>query len=293
MLPDDKLIDAMQRVVDVVLTSPHPTSKVAAGVLTDSHLTCATNYWPAAIDKKIGADVELGNTSGTIHAEIAAILASPITEGAFVFVTDPPCPNCMKNMIEAGVRAIYIDHKGFQKEFALKRGVDFQTMSLEMARLANINVYEIRRKEKKIIPIIETFGEVHVAADTKTRKKPQASVQVQNTEGKVETLAVHGGMVLALDETKLAQEKETFGSLKYDFIQTPLNRLLMTMRRKGLRFAGEVNLESLPGPREMVNYLGTGRHELVVHDVDKGSEPSKFAVKMLQDAGILKIKKAA
>ncbi|MBI1327697.1 MAG: hypothetical protein GC136_08660 [Alphaproteobacteria bacterium] len=293
MPPEDKLFESMQRVVDVVLDGPHPTSKVAAGVLTDKILTCATNYWPADIDKKIGADVELGNTSGTIHAEMAAVLATPVTEGAIVFVTDPPCPNCMKNMIEAGVIAIYIDHKGFQKEFALKRGVDFQTMSLEMARLASINVYEIRRKERKIIPIVETFGDRPVAPPVTDNKGAQAVANVINGQGDTETICVNGGIVLPLNEAELQQEKETFGSLKYDFIQTPLNRLMMVMRRRGLSFAGDVTVNSLPGPREAVNYLGTGRRTLKIRDRSIGSEASKLAVKMLEEAEVLKITDAA
>src|SRR5690606_7708262 len=91
-----------------------------------------TNFWPAAIANSIGTEDDIGDSSGTIHAETAAILAASHTAGAALCVTDPFCPNCAKNIAEAGIKTIYIDHKGFDKDFATRRGGDFQNMSMRI-----------------------------------------------------------------------------------------------------------------------------------------------------------------
>ena len=42
--------------------------------------------------------------STTVHAETACLLsASFATQGAKLYSTDPLCPNCSKNAVEAGV----------------------------------------------------------------------------------------------------------------------------------------------------------------------------------------------
>ncbi|MCD8520448.1 MAG: hypothetical protein LRY57_04065 [Alphaproteobacteria bacterium] len=145
----------MQRAVDIVLTSPHPTNKIAAtlsGKTEDGLDFCisSTNSWPDAILNTIGHGEKIGNSSGTIHAETECILKAPATNGASLFITDPPCPNCVKNMAEAGIKKLYIDHKGFEKDFALRRGDDFSGLSLPLCQEAGMDVYEIRRKEQII-----------------------------------------------------------------------------------------------------------------------------------------------
>ena len=107
--------DEMQRAVDIVGTSPHPANKIAATVFgldtTGQPFSVSrTNCWPQSIADRIGMDADIGDSSGTIHAETAAIFAAPVTAGAALCVTDPFCPNCAKNIAEAGIRTIYIDH---------------------------------------------------------------------------------------------------------------------------------------------------------------------------------------
>ena len=150
----------MQKAVDIVNTSQHPTNKIAATLFGQDHegqvfSVSRTNYWPEPILKKIGTTQRIGNSSGTIHAETACIMNAPCTEGASLCVTDPFCPNCAKNMAEAGIKTVYIDHKGFNKDFVARRGDEFENMSMYICESAGISVYEIRRKEKELIPILK------------------------------------------------------------------------------------------------------------------------------------------
>ena len=122
-----------QAAVDIVNTSPHPESKVACTLVgTDkngqSFAIARTNHWPRPIADRIGTQTKIGNASGTIHAEMACIIDTPSSRNATAFVTDPPCPNCMKYMAEAGIKTLYIDHKGFYKDFARRRGNDFENI---------------------------------------------------------------------------------------------------------------------------------------------------------------------
>ncbi len=143
----------MQAAVDIVAQSPHPTNKIAATIAGDGWAFSRTNHWPAAIETTIGRDTDIGNSSGTIHAETACIFAAyaarHATRGASIFITDPPCPNCMKNIAEAGITKLYIDHKGFDKDWAKRRSDQFENMSLRIAAKAAIDVYVIYRKEQR------------------------------------------------------------------------------------------------------------------------------------------------
>jgi deoxycytidylate deaminase len=149
----------MQSAVDIVGQSLHPTNKIAATIagIDNNGIPYAlsrVNFWPEPIRQKIGINVDIGGASGTVHAETACILSAPKTDNAAIFVTDPPCPNCVKNMAEAGIKTLYIDHKGFDKDFAARRGDDVRDLSLGICEKAGISVYKIFRKEKRTEAIV-------------------------------------------------------------------------------------------------------------------------------------------
>ncbi len=145
------IITAMQRAVDVVLTSPHPDSKVAATLFSGDRYISRTNDWPPIILEKLGQEARIGDSSGTLHAEVNCLIHAAFkTDGASLAITDPCCPNCAKCIAEAGIKTVYIDHKGFEKDFALRRGDEFQSMSLRILAHAGISLYEVRRKDNLI-----------------------------------------------------------------------------------------------------------------------------------------------
>lgn len=307
----------MQRAVDIVGQSPHPANKIAATVFGldqagQSFSVSRTNVWPRLIEERIGTLPDIGDSSGTIHAETNAIFSAPMTEGASLCVTDPFCPNCAKNIAEAGIKTIYIDHKGFDKDFAARRGNDFQNMSMRVCVKAGISVYEIRRKEETLTPIVEIPHDYkphqdrpveidqQMAADrhhfdllvAEKRQKHgdfrMACAIAAGPDGKVFglTALAHPAVGYTLD-TDLAALEQTDG--KYSFIMEPNNRLLMNAARLGLKIVdGLLYSSQVPTSREQVNIVGAGLTSLTVGDVHKARDNAALqAVLQLTTAGIL------
>lgn len=309
--------EEMQRAVDIVGTSPHPTNKIAATIFGEDRAgvffsLSRTNLWPDSIARTIGTAVDIGDSSGTIHAEVAAILAAPITGGAAVCVTDPFCPNCAKNMAEAGISTIYIDHKGFDKDFAVRRGNDFDSMSMRICERAGISVYEIRRKEQILTPIYiaphdyvpQQDRPVQIAqimnddpqqfdilvAQKRAEHGPyrMACALARGTDGRIFTLTALAhpavGYTIETDIAALEQTED-----KYSFIMEPMNRLLMNAARHGLKLVdGLIYSSQIPTSREQVNMAGAGITSLLVGDSGKARDDSALhAMLQLQTAGIM------
>jgi dCMP deaminase len=305
----------MQAAVDIVATSPHPTNKIAATIAGESFALSRVNHWPAAIAAAIGTHTDIGNSSGTLHAETACILDAPKTEGASIFITDPPCPNCMKNIAEAGIAKLYIDHKGFDKDWARRRGDSFESMSMRIAEKAGIDVHIIHRKEERfeIIsrhapgykPPIENPPTIRHCEEAKpTRQSINdfwiASLSLAMTEKKDEPFALalaknHDAQIFSI----LVKPHPTIGYTyetideppnKYSFILEPLNRLLMIAARHGLKISPDHLYSSrTPTARELVNILGAGINQIQIGNInDSRDESGPKALKQLQNAKILK-----
>lgn len=309
--------DEMQRAVDIVGTSPHPTNKISATLFGHDpdgtpYSLSRTNCWPQAITDYFGMDIDIGDSSGTIHAETAAIFAAPYTMGAALCVTDPFCPNCAKNIAEAGIKTIYIDHKGFEKDFAARRSGDFESMSMRICERAGISVYEMRRKEQTVAPIyvaprnykphedrpvtVEQLmaadeGQFHILMQQKRHEHAGMRMACAIARDRHKryfalTALAHPAVGYALD-TDIGDLEKTEG--KYSFIMEPVNRLLMNAARYGLKLGdGMIYSAHVPTSREQVNLVGAGVTSIVLGDAGKArDEASLFAMKQLRDAGVM------
>jgi len=311
--------EQMQKAVDIVNTSAHPENKIAATLFgTDQNSApyslSATNFWPPEIAEKIGTATRIGGSSGTIHAETACILRAPYTDGASLCVTDPFCPNCAKNIAEAGIRTIYVDHKGFDKDFASRRGAAFENMSMQICERAGISVYEIRRKEQKLTPILEIPESFHppeeqpvtgqkidrndtdcffdiigvVTADMATEKF--AVALARDREGALYYLAATArpppGYALERDA-----ELINLSHGKYSFLIEPFNRLLMSAARQGLRLITDrAYSNQIPTARELINLTGAGISHLYIDDLDSArDQDSRDALALLETRGVLRV----
>lgn len=293
--------DEMQKAVDIVDTSKHPKNKVAATIFgTDKdrrpYSISKTNYWPKPITENIGRGIDIGNSSGTVHAETACILAAPYTNGASLCITDPFCPNCAKNIAEAGIKTIYIDHKGFAKDFAERRGLQFKYMSMQICERAGINVFEINRKEETLAPIIELPETFEPKEDSPVEMEELRTADEGTFRALIEEKAeIHKGRKFAV---ALAKNKrgDVFGLSarshpaigytmesdideiespegKYSFIQEPVNRLLMNAPRYGLKIApGLLFCSQVPTAREQVNIVGAGLPNVTIRDLSKARD---------------------
>lgn len=307
------LFTLMQQAVDIVGASQHPSNKIAAVLsgkdLNGEPFTIARyNYWPEIIREKLGAETRIGNSSGTVHAETACLLHAPMTNESSLFVTDPPCPNCVKNMVEAGVKKLFIDHKGFDKDFAARRGVDVKNMSLEICRKAGISVYKIFRKDQKIEPIIEIPAGYSPAIEKPARIERLLDAAgndmfrtvLQNESGYYKDRP----FAMAIAEGKLAgasmisaevhpvagfTSKAFSHDEKYNFLLQPLHRVLMTAARYGLKInRGYIYSSRVPTARELVNLTGAGFTRIHIGNPQEGrDEHSLAALKQLTDAEII------
>jgi dCMP deaminase len=304
----------MQKAVDVVNLSLHPTNKVAATLCGDGFSLSRTNYWPEIVIQHFGYNTDIGNSSGTLHAEIACILAAPVTDGARLFVTDPFCPNCAKNIAEAGIKKIYIDHKGFDKDFAARRGDQFQNMSLQICARAGISIYEIRRKDETITPILEIPADYAPVNDspviiTALSTTSQADFQdliadsranlgrerfavalAFSPQGKVFGLCAKSHLAIGYSRRVDAPELHDPQG-KYTFILEPVNRLLMNAARLGLKIhADYLYASTVPTSRELVNLVGAGIGTLHIGDMTQARDPESLqGLEQLQKYGILNI----
>lgn len=320
----------MQSAVDIVQTSAHPANKIAAvlageDVAGQPFSLAKVNFWPAPIREKIGLGVEIGNASGTVHAETACLLAAPRTRGATLFVTDPPCPNCVKNMAEAGIKKLYIDHKGFGKDFARRRGDDFEEMSLMICKKSGISVHVVHRREQRIETILEIADDYWPAIEKPARvfevskaiDEPEFKKIVRNEkefyEEKPFAIALahpphlHLPPVGGGEEGRRGNSTQSFlisaeihaiagftsdmpaPEGKYNYQLQPVHRVLMTAARRGLRIDHNYLFCSrVPTAREQVNLVGAGFSKLYLGD-DRHArdEDGLRAFEQLVKAGIL------
>lgn len=308
--------DAMQAAVDIVASSPHPDNKIAATLWAADWGLSRTNYWPLPIWKAFGPDTDIGNSSGTVHAETAVILQSQRpTEGAALCITDPFCPNCAKNIAEAGIKKIYIDHKGFDKDFFQRRGGHFDTMSMRICEKAGISVYELWRRDARVVPIFEAPDGYIAEEDSPVYKEPIESandavlneiitqaykiherrkfciVFAKDDAGKLFSLTGRGHAVTGFtmedpeDVSLIEQPRD-----KYSLFQEPVNRILMYLHRHGLTpVDGYLFCSQVPTSREQVNLVGANIKRITVGDLKKCRDPDGLvAMGQLSEAGILK-----
>ncbi|NCO04351.1 MAG: deoxycytidylate deaminase [Alphaproteobacteria bacterium] len=311
---------AMQDALDLVPTSPHPSNKIAASVFgralhgKDFWVT-HTNHWPDKIATAIGVDTKIGNSSGTIHAETACLLDMTLpTEGASLCVTDPFCPNCAKNIAEAGIKNIYIDEQGFEKDFFKRRSGHFDTMSMQIAERAGINVYALNMITKKQIPILEidpdykpiedspidyieikkadeeSFTTIIFNAEEKHKRRKFAIALVDALDGRKYALIARAHAVIGYSLSKPDEAIELLTPIdKYSFIQEPVNRLMMHLARKGHRLISDfLYCSQVPTSREQVNLVGARVKRITIGNIQKCRDPHGLkAMKQLQGSKII------
>lgn len=298
--------------VDVVLTSPHPENKVAATLFSAQAHLSRTNDWPQPIRDKIGMTTRIGDSSGTLHAEVNCLLHfSAKAEGASLAITDPCCPNCAKYIAESGIKHLYIDHKGFEKNFALRRGDEFEDMSLRILAHAGITIDKVHRKSNVITTIYAPPKNYSPPEDNPIEIKPSRApisddtlmtlarlVRVKHprwgcalatdTTGKTWTLVASAHPAIGFTEHGLSHT-DLLDTGKYDFYLEPVNRLLMGAARKGLRLLPDMIWCSvLPSPREMVNLIGAGLSRLRIGDIQTHKKASsEEAFRLLAETGLV------
>lgn len=309
----------MQGALNAKAESKHGTHKVGALICGydnsgNQYNVAHPNYWPTLLEQYIGRDKKLGKASTTVHAEVATILKAPATEGANIYVTELPCPNCAKMIAEARIANVYI-HSGTHKTpLGKKLKPFFENVSLPILNSAGINVYEIitesqtvhkiaPQKETEMCPIERPVLHIPledaqintkhfnalIKEQTAMLNTPFAACYAKDSTGHYTFLCAqsHRSTGLATDQVKTINTIQN----KYNPVIQPLNRLLLTCARYGLKAEPNYLYSSqTPSSREFVNLIGAGFHTLIIGDRKKHApNGGKRALKQLENSNIIKI----
>jgi deoxycytidylate deaminase len=275
---------AMQHAVDIVNTSEHNKNKVAACIVSGDQYIAKTNYRPEILKQHFDAKDRIGSSSQFIHAEVACIFNAPFpTDGASIFITDPMCPNCAKAICETGIKHVYIDHKGMEKDFFLRRKDAFEQISVPLMEHAGIGVSIIYRKEKIIEPILTPYhyDEHH---DEIINTESNLTILLQD---KMKTSTDRSFALCKTDNGTLyipeIAHDITHSNKKYRDDISPLNRLLFHTKRHGYDIQNmSIACNLYPSSRDIVNAIGFGVKKIIIgsqvpdHDINGLEATSKL-----------------
>ena len=292
MVTDAQHFTYMQATVDAVSTSTHPVNKIAATlILKDSSTITSPNIWLTALAPH-GSNEKIGGASPTIHAEVAtlidAIKQGKSTKGASLYLTDPPCPNCIKLLIAAGITNIYVDIKGFRKDWYRRRRNDFKALSLKMAEQSGVTIH-----------IVERFKN-HASARTRPINCPAPTIHnIQQKSTPFITVQTKEHTHLTIYQSQIAQTSIPESS-KYNTVIQPINCMIATCAKDGLTPTPPITTSHTPTAREFVNLYGLTQHlweDGTIHITiqDKTIDPANpqhikgdKALKTLQNYGLIK-----
>ncbi len=271
--------------------SPHPTHKVGAlicGITPKGHHfeISKANIWPEKLITTIGKEQKLGNASTTIHAEIAALCSMDTpSQGADIYITDLPCPNCAKGLCEAGINAVYVDAHTHKTALGKKIKPYFETVSLPLFEKARIPVYEvdIERHDLRALlrphiiegddvavsrpleriavpkdkaPAAAFYEYIKTLQKTYDANTPFAACLAHSKDTKKSFLIsceAHISIGFTADDVRAIRTAQR----KYDPIIQPVNRLLLACARYGVKIDnGYIYSNHVPTSREFVNMIG-------------------------------------
>ena len=289
-----QLFKAMQTAIDAVGTSTHPINKIAATLaLADGTFITSPNIWLPQLAPH-GSTEKIGDCSPTIHAEVAAIMDAikqgKPTDNADLYLTDPPCPNCVKMLIEAGIKNIYIDIKGFRKDWYTRRKEDFKTYSLLVAAKAGVAMHIIERFKNKQTARARSINKNALSSTPKPEilhtctatDLTAASTEIQEQWGNEKPFIVvaTSAAILAFQESTITEDSAPHApNSKYNLITRPINHMIANCAKYGLKPIPPVIAARTPTARELINFFGLTRHvwdsaQIDIQIVDKTIDPN-------------------
>ncbi len=310
----------MEKALEIESKSTHPVHKVGAllcgqDIGKSNFERGHANFWPTPLAEKFAPDEKLGNASTTVHAEIAVILNAPGTEGADLYVTDLPCPNCAKSIAEARIGTVYIDSHAHETPLGKKMEPYFTGISRPLLEYAGVNLLEMNREKRTIQPWVEIsesavipvekpvemtligkkdmsaekFEKLIAHAKDRYGEEPFVVGFAHTRLGSCAALTVRPHRAIGLDEEKAAHLAPLLE--KYSLILQPLDRALITSAHYGLTIEPEFLFSAhVPTAREFVNLIGAGIMSLRIGDVTKGrDEWSLRALAQVRERGILEV----
>ena len=310
------IMDAAEKAANAAFSSTHQKERVGAILFSPDTpaetLRAYANIVPYQLAQKFPRDHRLGGASIYLHSEIAAFLnAKHPVEGGYLAVTTPPCPNCAKMIVEAGISHVFVHHQGMHGQFAKERADDIRDMSMEIFRCAGIGVHLVDPQTQTLTTLSDMRASNTPAAPANTHFFPvptggiSALAEDLSKQFAGEAFAVakmkrkdgaeHAYCVLAslppglTPERYLKAEKAKEG--KYRFPIDPLNRLIIHGKRFGLSIQdGHVLCSLHPASRAMVNAVAAGIQRITTLSMTPDHDAQGIdAAQELQQCGVMEI----
>ena len=256
----------------------------------------------------------IGGASDTIHAETAVIRSAPVTEGTDLFVSDPLCPNCMKNAIEAGVARIFIDQRGFDKKWYQNRQDYFDHISLKFAECAGVDVYNVDLENRDIKSLTSHKGKRKTAQDDSSHiiyidrradivsfieeskkiygDRAFALSTGRDSDGRqvlIRTAEAFTNGLSESDQDVIDKMKAYNHDQKYRIKNDPVTRLLMASSKYGISLRGsDMYCSHLPSARCQINTVGYGMDTIRIGQIQENTSTDDLdAAYALHRHGIL------
>ncbi len=310
---NNNLTQNMTRARAAEKQSPHPTHKVGAYLCSPLENQSSYNYWPDQLSNALSPGQKLGNASTTIHAEISALIqAQSSTNQTQIYVTDLPCPNCVKTLAEAGIVSVYIDSATHDTPLGIKMKPFFKDISLLMFERARIEVYEIDLSKNSITTLLEfpPREDELVFAGAQHQSIPQTSLSLFREQIKeldydagqpfaaciandaqgnsfLVSARAHNAMGLSTKDA----EKINRAQDKYEPVLQPFNRLLGQCAYYNLKIRdGYFFANQCPTAREFVNMIGYGLTSIIVGNPEQcRDEWGLLALKQIREYNVMEI----
>ncbi len=305
--------ELMKLALETEEQSEHKTHKVGALLYKDGQQIARPNFWPPELENHIGRYKKLGNSSTTIHAEMAVISASKDTQSASIYVTDLPCPNCAKLIAEARISAVYIDAHTHNTPLGLKIKPYFDEISTLIFKSAGIAVYEMNEPKRTMHEVIPPQNSNILRAIHRPVHKVKLKCEdinrlrfleiVNKQKSNVNFAACYAKSELGYYVFLFAQIHRSVGlsqetamqikciQNKYEPCLQPINRLLVACARYGLSIDPKYLYSSqTPTAREFVNMIGAGYTSIYIGDETKcRDEYGLTALRQLRERNIIQL----
>lgn len=289
------------------------------------------NGLPPLLQGKIEPNAHLGDSGPTVHAETRLIAEHGGVKlaGKGVMVSDPPCPNCMKAMIGAGISEVLILSHGFDHgiwynsvdEAGIKRACYFQDVSVLLAQQAGVAVSRVSaagKVEEVLSPqnndAVDNLGYAHVEKLDSLKQAqacfdanrgfwqghPHAASLSTDPAGNLHLLITREQYLGNMTHAKAQALRDRFegqGGLRYRLMLDPLSGLLSAAAAYGLSLAGQTPYVSeLPTARCIVNALDgdiTGLRLASLTPQSEKGQQSLIAMEALQKISALSVTESA
>ncbi len=276
------LLQSTIRIIDHGLgESQHPNTPVMAVIiLQNGDIISSVNFLPDSISQTFGTKARIGNRSGYIHAEVAALTkcynhCAHGTHGASIVISDPPCMDCALAIGLAGISNVFIHPSGFKRNFAKHAPKsDLETCG-KILEFFGINLFLIVEKSAGIYTIpINQLSKLITIKDA--YQFDYRRIKTSNDLGKIQRVATYLGyngrglaenawgdlyVALARDITGFP-----FGHHKYDLSPNSLAVLMGGCQSHGLRLVdGMIFVDNSKRPiptRTLLDFYAAGHGRL-------------------------------